>query len=250
MNEERAVSSEGSLMTPTHFHLERFYAALARLEEGPNQGLTLEQLIASKGLPERGVYFLSKPGEMTSDRLGAPRIVRVGTHAVSAGSKATLRSRLKIHLGGRSGLGNHRGSIFRLHVGNAMLRRDGETLPTWGVGPTAPPELRADPCAQEAEAALERRVSAHIGRMTVLWVSVPDWASPTSLRAVIERNSIALLSNRRSPIKPASEAWLGLSSHREEVRKNLLWNLRHVDDDFDGGFFTALEAAVERSRCL
>ena len=68
--------------------------------------------------PKRGVYFFFKPGETRRD--GTPRVVRVGTHALKTGSGTSLWDRLSKHRGnlaGRSpGAGNHRGSIFRLHV--------------------------------------------------------------------------------------------------------------------------------------
>jgi hypothetical protein len=49
-------------------------------------------------------------------------IVRVGTHALETGSQTTLWKRLSQHRGqARSGSGNHRGSIFRLIVGTALI---------------------------------------------------------------------------------------------------------------------------------
>jgi hypothetical protein len=175
------------------------------------------------------------------------RVVRVGTHAVSIGSKSTLHSRLKTHLGNRDGFGNHRGSIFRLHLGNALLRKENREIPTWGIGSTAPPELRGNPSARDAEAAWERRVSQYIGEMTVLWIEVPDEPSSKSIRAFIERNAIALLSNRLSPIVSASSGWLGQYSPRNEIRASLLWNLKHVDETYDPEFLGVLQEAVDRT---
>ena len=64
------------------------------------------------GLPQRGVYFFFEPGEVRGDGK-TPRVVRVGTHAVSEGSRTTLWQRLSQHRGrvrGRhTGGGNHRG---------------------------------------------------------------------------------------------------------------------------------------------
>ena len=77
-----------------------------------------------RGWPPQGVYFFFEPGEMREDGR-TPRVVRVGTHAVSEGSKTTLWQRLSQHKGyeqGRyAGGGNHRGSVFRFHVGAALL---------------------------------------------------------------------------------------------------------------------------------
>src|ERR1043166_7895880 len=113
------------MMRSASDNLERFYSLIARLGDAPGQGQALRELVPRSSLPKRGVYFFCEPGESWSGKSGDQRVVRVGTHAVSAGSKSTLRGRLKQHLGTRSGGGNHRGSIFRLHVGAALLARDG-----------------------------------------------------------------------------------------------------------------------------
>lgn len=157
----------------THDDLDRLYSLLARLAETPGQGQPLSDLPARTSLPERGVYFFREPGEHRAANRAVLRVVRVGTHAVSSGSKATLRDRLKTHLGTRTGGGNHRGSIFRRHVGAALLTRDGIPLATWGVGSSAPPAVRTSESARAGEAACEKRVSEHIGAMSVLWVHVP-----------------------------------------------------------------------------
>lgn len=46
-----------------------------------------------------------------------------------------------------------------------------------------------------AEFDLECRVSRYIGTMPFLWLGVDDPAGPESMCGIIERNSIALLSN-------------------------------------------------------
>jgi hypothetical protein len=56
-----------------------------------------ETLIGS--LPSQGVYFFFDHKERTRFAVKIPRLVRVGTHAVSSGSKATLRDRLRTHFG-------------------------------------------------------------------------------------------------------------------------------------------------------
>ena len=222
--------------------LEQFYRLLSMLDALPNQGLPLRDLPGSRQITDQGVYFFRELGEMWLESL--PRVVRVGTHGVSAGAKANLRSRLKRHLGNRSGGGNHRGSIFRRHVGEALLVKENHTIPTWGKGYGAPPELKASPSALAAEAAWERKVSEHIGAMTVLWVHVPDEPSATNMRAFIERNAIALLSNKRFPSAPCSDSWLGRYSPTEEIRESQLWNINHVNEHYDRSFLSAFEKAV------
>ena len=155
--------------------------------------------------PRRGVYFFLESGQNRCNSGVGPRVVRVGTHALKSGSRSTLWGRLSQHRGTvRSGGGNHRGSIFRLTVGAALIRRDGYVCPTWGSGNSASKDVR------ESEQPLERVVSATLGNMPLLWLMVDDKPGPDSLRGYIERNSIALLSNwQREPIDLPSPDWLG-----------------------------------------
>lgn len=137
--------------------LDRFYRLLHALEAAPAQGRRLGDCASGSCWPRRGVYFFREAGEHRRGSLKEPRIVRVGTHAVSTGSKSTLWARLRNHRGARNGGGNHRGSIFRQHVGAALFRKNGaeiEALPTWGVGSSAPKTIRL------READHERQVSA------------------------------------------------------------------------------------------
>ena len=108
--------------------LDRFYSLLARLGSVPLQGGALAAYTGRSRWPTRGVYFFQEPGEHRKGYQDVPRIVRVGTHAVSANSKATLWNRLRTHRGDRAGDGSHRSSVFRLHVGAALLARDGGDL--------------------------------------------------------------------------------------------------------------------------
>jgi hypothetical protein len=234
-------------MSDPHTDLDRFYTTLSQLEASGLQGLRLAEYHGKSPFPTRGVYFFREPGEYRLSKSNSLRIVRVGTHAVSANAKSTLWGRLKTHLGTLSGGGNHRGSIFRLHVGGALLARDMISIPTWGVGASKPPALHASVTDQAAENECERKVSKYIGAMSVLWVDVPDEPGTSSVRAFIERNAIALLSNHFDPIDPASEDWLGHKSPRDFIRRSNLWNLNHVDQTYDPRFLDDLETAVERT---
>lgn len=164
--------------------------------------------------PDRGVYFFFDPTQTRSDTGDSHRLIRVGTHALKAGSKTTLWKRLSQHKGtAKSGGGNHRGSIFRLLTGDALIRSLRIDCPTWGKGNTASREIRL------AEHDLEREVSQYIGQLPFVYVSIPDDAGPHSLRGVIERNGIALLSNYvNEPLDSLGEHWLGCYSSRERVR--------------------------------
>jgi hypothetical protein len=142
-----------------------------------------------------------------------------------------------------TGGGNHRGSIFRLIVGAALIHRDGLESLTWGKGNTAPKDVR------NFELALECKVSANIGKMSFLWIEIDDEAGPESLRGYIERNSIALLSNYgKSALDKASQNWLGHHSDRERVRESGLWNQNHVQEIYAPNFLDTLEQLVSKVR--
>lgn len=81
--------------------------------------------------------------------------------------------------------------------------------------------------------------------MPVLWIDVPDDPGRGSARASLERNAIALLSNRLSPLDRPSGGWLGHFSPREEIRGSGLWNLNYVMDTYDAGFLDKFESFVE-----
>lgn len=224
--------------------LNRFYHLLGCLKTLPGQGRRLTDYDGRFKWPTHGVYFFQEPGEYRLEQPDTPRVVRVGTHAVSATSKSTLWSRLRAHRGSRNGGGNHRGSIFRLHVGAAMLYQDTDEvaeLSSWGVGSSAPKTVR------NGELEHERRVSEWIGQMNLLWIEVPDAPGPRSMRAFIERNAIALLSNRLSPLDSPSQDWLGRNSPRVEIRSSGLWNLEHSQKGYDPGFLNELELLVNNS---
>ena len=114
--------------------LVHFYALLDRLKQRVGGTRVLASFEGFRDWPERGVYFFFEPTEARNEGGVGPRVVRVGTHALGTGSRSTLRQRLGQHRGGNTGGGNHRGSIFRLLVGQALLARGG--LPpclSWGV---------------------------------------------------------------------------------------------------------------------
>ena len=223
---------------------ERFYVLLAELalrEKGPRR---LRDCTGRDKWPRKGVYFFYEPGEVRAD--GFDRVVRVGTHALTATSQATLWARLRQHrgrLGGRNpGGGNHRASIFRGHVGTALIR-SGDwpegLLQAW-ISPTRLPGWT------DLEAQVELRVSDHIRTMPFLWLAIPDRPEGGSDRGYIEKNSIALLSCRAGGLDRSSAGWLGHHASSEKVRQSALWNSNHVDDHHDPGFLPVLAGLVER----
>lgn len=116
--------------------LVEFYQLMERLGAKCGGKRRLAECHGRMDWPKRGVYFFFEEGEERSDTGNGPRVVRVGTHAVTSSSKTTLWNRLSQHRGSAQGMGgNHRGSIFRLLVGNAIRNRDNLSgLDSWGVG--------------------------------------------------------------------------------------------------------------------
>ena len=234
--------------------LQRFYALLERLQGRLHGTHLLAQCRSNMAWPVRGVYFFFEPGECRSD--GRPRVVRVGTHALKAGSKSTLWQRLSQHRGTASGGGNHRGSIFRVLVGEA-LKRQGQyqSAISWDIGSDASKAAAQLGIPRQdvvlCEYPLEVAVSNHIRSMPFLWIGIDDDPGPDSDRGVIERNSIALLSNYgKDAIDPPSGRWLGKHCGRERVRSSGLWNNNHVDEQYDPNFLILLERYVESATPL
>lgn len=219
--------------------LERFYDLLGILQRYTNTR-ALKDCDGRMDWPRRGIYFFFEEGQDRDESGDGLRVVRVGTHALKPGSKTSLWNRLSQHRGQkRSGGGNHRGSIFRLLVGQALIARDSLQNAAWGQGNNAPREIK------EQEVGIEKMVSQHIGNMPFLWLKVEDEAGPDSLRGVVERNSISLLSNYGNPaLDVASDLWLGNFSNRTRVNLSGLWNQIHVDENYDPQFLDILETLI------
>lgn len=209
-----------------------FYALLDELAAAVGGPHDLASSHGRSAWPRRGVYFFFEPGETRTHSGDGPRVVRVGTHALKAGSSSTLWRRLSQHRGQtKSGGGNHRGSIFRLIVGASLIERKSICFPTWGQGSSAPSAVLA------GELALEQVVSKVVGAMPFLCLAVDDEPGRESARGFIERNAIALLSNQgKAMLDPPSAEWLGHACNRDKVRSSGLWNSNHVDDVCDPRF--------------
>lgn len=226
--------------------LDRFYAKLAELERIVGGKRVLAECDGRMDWPRRGVYFFFEDGEYREDGVN-PRVVRVGTHALRP-SKSTLWGRLSAHRGtvggSRPGGGNHRGSIFRLHIGGALLAQ-GEwpdvIRTTWGDGGSAPGSVT------DAEYPLEAAVSRHVRSMPFLWLAVDDEREGMRDRAMIEAGAISLLSNGSgTTIDVASNKWLGHGARAMLVRCSGLWNVEHVQDEASDDFLDTLSGYLEK----
>ncbi|QCC48527.1 hypothetical protein [Halobellus limi] len=227
--------------------IDRLYALLDELEQTVGGKQKLKDCTGYMDWPDRGVYFFFASDER-ADAGDQLRITRIGTHAVSEGSRTSLWDRLRTHRGANRGTyeggGNHRGSVFRKRVGEAFLARDSldDEYPHWGEGSSAKRDRR------RRELELERRVSDYIRDLPFLWLNVDDEPSAESRRAYIEQNTIALLSNyQREAVDARSDGWLGNHSRSEKIRKSGLWNVNHVDEEYDAAFLDDFADAVEET---
>ncbi len=163
-------------------------------------------------LPPDGIYFFFEKGETIRVRgLASERIVRVGINR----SNGRFRSRIRGHYGRVSRLGgNKNGSVFRKHLGGALLRR------------ADPNDLRLKGWLQQdgpTYAEVEREVSLVLRHnFTFACVRAED----ADERKNLESGLIALLA--QEPLGRPSPAWLGAYAASEDIPNSGLWNSQHV----------------------
>jgi hypothetical protein len=239
----KTPSGSNPACVPDDAAVERFYLALGELAAICHGPRCLRDCHGTDGWPRHGVYFFHEPGEVRTN--GDDRVVRVGTHALTAISQTTLWGRLRQHrghlAGHRAGGGNHRASVFRRHVGAALIRRENlprELLDSWLDRKGPQPGW----AAQEHQ--IEQAVSLHIGAMPFLWLAVPGRAD----RDRVERNSIALTSRLAHGSDRPSADWLGRDAGRIEIRTSGLWNVDHVRHRHDPQFLDLFEQLIQRQR--
>jgi hypothetical protein len=231
--------------------IDRFYDLLKNLERRMGGCRQLATCNGRMVWPRRGVYFFHEPPGHSGSSTGG-RVVRVGTHAITSQSRATLWQRLSQHRGaaGHRG-GSHRASIFRKLVGEALICRDGVCVSTWGRGNSPGAAARALNLERGAvlngERELEIAVSRYIGALPLLCLPMEE--ADGGARAHIERNAIGLLSNlEQEQIDPSFATWLGAHSERGHVRCSGLWNDEHVDVTYDPAFLDELERRIALAR--
>ena len=219
--------------------LKRFYVLLDELERCNQGERKLSDCSGRMAWPTRGVYFFREFGENRTDTGNGLRVVRVGT---TTGAKSTLWKRLRGHKGTeRTGGGNHRGSVFRLLVGTALIKKNSIALDSWGQNRNAPAEIT------KLEKPLEIEVSKIIRNMPFLWLAVKDDAGSKSLRGYIETNSIAPLSNLdKTAVDAPSVNWLGSYCDSEKVSRSGLWNRDDTEKKHEAAFLDELERLIQQ----
>lgn len=164
-------------------------------------------------LPENGLYVFFEKGEIS--RIGdnaLDRIVRVGTHR----ENLRFRDRIRQHYGNSRSLGgNKNGSIFRKHLGGALLRRSD----------TNDPRLR-EWLTQNGSSfpEIEELISNTLrDKFSFSCFDVDQMEE----RLELERGIIALLAQH--PLSPPSPDWLGKYAVNEKIRRSGLWNTQHIE---------------------
>lgn len=229
--------------------IRHFYDLIEQLEAKCGSKRLLNGCHGKMHWPKRGVYFFFEAGEVRTTSGNGLRVVRVGTHSIDKlDNQQTLWDRLRTHRGPLTGKyangGNHRASVFRRHVGYAIITRDlvTETADKWGQGNSAPEFVR------RKEHLIELAVSQHIRTMPFLWLPINDAPGPGSLRNYIERNAIAMLSNYlrcESRIDEPSEYWLGIWAKSDYVRCSGMWNVDHVNENYDPNFLDLMADIIQ-----
>lgn len=217
--------------------LNEFHNLIEKLKNREDLFINFNRASGNHEWAERGLYIFFDHESAPMNSILPDRIVRIGTHGVSRGSRSTLWQRLKSHQGTENG-GNHRSSIFRSHVGAAMMEKDGLEYPTWGNIQSS------EDIAKSNEQSLERRVSKYLGNLSVMQIPVLDPPSKLSDRAYLEQNMISLLSGEFGPIDYGDESWLGYHCPNVSVRKSSLWNVNHTEQNYDPYFLEVLDIFV------
>lgn len=162
--------------------------------------------------PSSGIYFFFERGETGSlGGVQVERIVRVGTHL----QDGNFPKRIRQHYGlVRSLGGNKNGSVFRRHVGGALLVK------------TSPHDRRIDEWMKQGGASypeIEQSVSQTLReRFSFSCFAVPRKDD----RLLLERGLIALLAQH--PIALPSSTWLGRCAISPLIRSTGLWNTQGV----------------------
>lgn len=181
--------------------LVNLYSLIAQLQR-------YNHLTARSVLPHNGIYLFFEKGEdLDLDGEKHPRIVRVGTHI----KDGNFPQRIRQHYGNVNSLnGNKNGSVFRLHLGGALMIQNNPNDPrlnAWLKHMGA-----SDPQVEEV---VSRQLRDNF---TFAWIEVPY----RNDRLALEEGLIALLAldSRNAP----SKKWLGQYSARNTICRTGLWN--------------------------
>ena len=238
--QNKNMESKQIILSNENPQIKRFYELLDEVQKKCPRRV-FGELSSKMHLPQQGVYFFFEPGEYRADGK-SPRVVRIGTHAAQARSRATLFSRIKNHWGSNiEGHGKHRMSVHRELVGLALINRGQLNYPHWKDR-----KYRNDKLVLEQEKELELKVSEYIRACEFTVLEVPGESHANNDRSFIEANAIALLSNYGRDEKGTfiSTSWLGRKSGNDCVVQSGLWNRLGVFGQVHPEFLDRFEAFV------
>jgi len=202
-----------------------FHTQLAQLP-------TVAYPFARERLPENGIYFFYEKGEVWGHGENQPRIVRIGTHR-----EGNFRSRISEHFllndakmnFGATRPPPHDRSIFRKHIGRALLNRSHSPyLGVWNIDFMKRENLRQYAHLRDIEK--ERRIEAEITRLL---------REEFSFRFVVLEGQAARMGSgglearligtvaRCDTCQPSPD-WLGQYSPEEKIRQSGLWLVHHL----------------------
>ncbi len=233
--------------------LAQFYRKLGVLKTQTGGPFYLSDVDGTMDWPHRGIYiFFDESTDPEIDPVSEWHITRIGTVGVSKGSSSSLWQRLRTHRGTTSGNyadgGNCRGSVFRLHIGNAIIEDEGleDKYPHWGVPHRQLPDNISTSEIRAQEHPLELRVSERIRNLPFLVIDIPGKPHADCDRARLEKNLIALVSHaRRTNPHLKKDDWLGHHSPRAEINKTGLWNLDHVNSFYTDSIISEVTPYIE-----
>ena len=218
------IVGEGPAILARRRYLEDFYGQRGAFKDliGPISFFRFPH----QQLPNNGVYFFTDWQEPSAISGSTGRIVRVGTHGVASGSKATLAQRLRAHFGLSSGAGNHRSSIFRLHVGECLVSSGlyHKEVSSWQR------KLPSDTAGRDLETSLEMAVSEYIRQLNLWILEVNGPSHKRSRRSLVEAKVIRNLTASGIILDRPSPKWIGRFSTRPQIVNSGLWNVQHVGD--------------------
>jgi len=202
-------------------------------------------------LPGNAVYFFYEKGECCGHPGAKPRIVRVGTHR-----DGNFRSRIAEHFllderkmaFTRDQPAPHERSIFRKHIGRALLNKTGDPyLPVWELDFTTRKAREAYRHLRDIskEAAIEREVTQLLRhRFSFRFIEIADQMQRMGNQG-LEPALIGTLAS--CPQCGPSVRWLGRYSPKVPIRETGLWLIHHLKSaPLSSAQMASITAAIER----
>ncbi len=162
---------------------------------------------------KNGIYFLFEEGETVLKN--QHRIVRIGINETDG----RFVQRVGDHFSG-----NHRGSVFRKHIGRAFLVKSGKEsyLPLWDLD-NKKVAIQREKIDWLFEETIEKQITNYIElKCSFSIVSFNDQAT----RMEFEKKLIASIAFQ--PQNSPSKTWLGIFHPNKKIYASGLWNIQHL----------------------